>query len=73
MCLREVGYLCRLAGLASLGDWRDSYLCSKSIPSVTERSALFVKELRSHRRSQTNDAFSTETGLELARIAVPVR
>ena len=45
MCLREVGYLCRLAGLASLGDWRGSGLCFESIPSITERSALFVKEL----------------------------
>ena len=36
MCLREVGYLCRLVGLASLGDWRGSGLCFESIPSVTE-------------------------------------
>ena len=42
--LREVGYLCRLAGLASLRDWRGSCLCSELIPSVTERSVLFVKE-----------------------------
>ena len=35
----------RLAGLASLEDWRGSCLCSELIPSVTERSALFVKEL----------------------------
>ena len=44
-CLREVGYLCRLAGLASLGDYRGSCLCSRLIPSVTERSVLFVKVL----------------------------
>ena len=41
----EVGYLRYLAGLASLGDWCGSCLCSELIPSVTERSALFVKEL----------------------------
>ena len=35
----------RLAGLASLEDWRRSCLCSELIPSVPERSALFVKEL----------------------------
>ena len=45
--LWEVGYLGCLAGVACLGDWRGSCLCSESIPSVTEteRSALFVKEL----------------------------
>ena len=35
----------RLVGLASLEDWRFSYLCSELIPSVAERSTLFVKEL----------------------------
>ena len=30
---------------SSLGDWRGSCLCSELIPSVTKRSALFVKEL----------------------------
>ena len=45
MCLQEVGYLRRLAGLASLGDLRGSCLCSELIPSVTEISTLFVKEL----------------------------
>ena len=43
--LREVGYLHCLAGLASLGDWGGSFLCSELIPSVTEKSVLFVKEL----------------------------
>ena len=43
--LREVGCPHRLAGLASLEDWRDSCLCSDLIPSVTERLTLFVKEL----------------------------
>ena len=45
VCLQEVGYLRCLADFASLGDWRGSCLCSKLIPSVTERSALFIKEL----------------------------
>ena len=44
-CLREVGYPRRLVGLPSSEDWRYSYLCSEFIPSVAERSALFVKEL----------------------------
>ena len=35
----------RLAGLASLEDWCYSCLCSELIPTVAERSALFVKEL----------------------------
>ena len=43
------------------------------MPSITERSALFVKELSFLRRRQTDDAFSTGTGLELARIARPIR
>ena len=68
MRLQEVGYLCCLAGLAFLGDWRDSCLCSGLIPSVTERSALFVKE----RRHQTDDAFSTIIGLECVGFAGPV-
>ena len=68
----EVGYLRRLAGLASLEDWRGSCLCSESISSVTERSALFVKE-SSHRWHQTDDVFSTETGPERVGISRPVR
>ena len=43
--LREVCCPRHLAGLASLEDWRCSCLCSELIPSVDERSALFVKEL----------------------------
>ena len=73
MCLRKVGCPRRLAGLASFEDCHDSYLCSELIPSVAERSAVFVKELSSHRRRQTDDAFSTGTGLERAGIAGPVR
>ena len=71
MRLQEVGYLRCLAGLASLGDWRGFCLCSEFIPSVTERSALFVKELLFPQTAPTNDAFSTRTGLERVRIAGP--
>ena len=55
--LQEVDYLCCLAGLASLGDWRGSCLYSELIPSVTERSALFVKELSFPQTVPTDDAF----------------
>ena len=44
-------------------------LCFELIPSVSERSALFVKELCSHRRRQTDDDFSTGTRLKRAGIA----
>ena len=40
----QVGYLGRLAGLASQGGWRDSCSCFESLPSVTENSVLFVEE-----------------------------
>ena len=43
--LREVGCPHGLTGLASLENWRYSCLCSELIPSVAERSTLFVKEL----------------------------
>ena len=54
---REVGYLRCLAGPASLEDWRCSFLCSELIPSVIERSALFVKELSFPQTAPTDDAF----------------
>ena len=54
--LREVGCPPRLAGLASLEDWRCSCLCFELIPSVIERSALFVKELSFPQTAPTNDA-----------------
>ena len=73
MRLQEVGYLHCLAGLAFLGDWRGSCLCSELIPLVTERSSLFVKELSFHRRRQTDDAFSTETGLKHAGLVGLIR
>ena len=57
MCLREVGCPPRLAGLTSWEDWRGSYLYSELIPSVTERSALFVKELSFPQTAPTDDAF----------------
>ena len=54
---REVGCLRRPAGLASLEDWRCSYLCSELIPSIAEKSALFVKELSLPQMASTDDAF----------------
>ena len=62
---QEVSYLRRLAGPASLEDWRCSCLCPELIPLVTKRSALFVKELSFPHTTPTDDVFfSTETGLE---------
>ena len=55
--LQEVGCRRCLAGLASLGDWCGSCLYSELIPSVTERSALFVKELSFPQTAPTDDAF----------------
>ena len=55
--LWEVGCPPRPAGLASLGDWRGSCLYSELIPSVTERSTLFVKELSFPQTTLTDDAF----------------
>ena len=72
-CLQEVGCPPRLAGLASLGDWRGSCLYSELIPSITERSTLFVKELSFPQTAPTDDAFSIGTGLERVGIARPVR
>ena len=61
---REVGCLRRLAGPASLVDWCCSCSCSGLIPSVTKRSALFVKELSFPQTAPTDDAFFNRTGLE---------
>ena len=52
MRLREVGYPPHQDGLAFWNDWRDSCSYFALIPSVTERSALFVRNCRSHRRCQ---------------------
>ena len=54
--------------LASLE--RCSCLCSESIPSVTEQSVMFVKELSFPQTTPTDDAlFSTGTGLERVGVA----
>ena len=42
---------------ASLADWRCSCLCSELIPSVTEKSVIFVKELSFPQTVSTDDAF----------------
>ena len=55
--LLEVGCPPRPAGLASLGDRRGSCLYSELIPSVIERSGLFVKELAFPQTVPTDDAF----------------
>ena len=64
MRFQEVGYPPHQAGLAFWKDWRDSCLYFALIPSVTVRSALFVRNCRSHRRRQLMMPFSTEIGLE---------
>ena len=71
MRLREVGYPPHQAGHAFWKDWRDSCLYSALIPSVTKRSALFVRNCRSHRRRQLMMPFSTGTRLECNGIAGP--
>ena len=57
MRLREVGYPPHQAGLASWEDWRGFCLYSELIPTVTEKSALFVKELSFPHMAPTDDAF----------------
>ena len=52
-------------------DWRCSCLCSGLIPSVTERSALFVKELSFPQTAPTDDAFFNRTGLESVGVVGP--
>ena len=47
----------RLVDPASLVDWCDSCLCSESIPSVTEKSVIFMKELSFPQTELTDDAF----------------
>ena len=55
----------RLVDLAFLVDWRCSCLCSELIPSVIERSVIFVQELSFPQTVPADDAFfSTGTGLE---------
>ena len=54
---REVGCLRRLAGPASWADWRCFCLCSELIPSITEKSVIFMKELSFPQTAPTDDAF----------------
>ena len=61
---REVGSLRHLAGPASSDDWLCSCLCFELIPSVTEKSALFVKELSFPQMVPTDEASFNRTGLE---------
>ena len=42
---------------ASFSDWRYSCLCSGLIPSVTEKSVIFIKELSFPQTAPTDDAF----------------
>ena len=68
---QEVGSLHRLAGPASSDDWRCFCLCSELIPSVAEKSALFVTELSFPQTTPTDDAFFNRTGLERAGVVGP--
>ena len=52
-------------------DWRCSCLCSELIPSVTERSVLFVKELSFPQTTPTDDDFFNRTGLERFGVVGP--
>ena len=47
----------RLADPTSLEDWRCSCLCSELIPSVTEKSVIFIKELLFPQTAPIDDAF----------------
>ena len=59
----------RLVDLASLVDWCCSCSCSELIPSVTEKSVIFVQELSFPQTAPTDDAlFSTGTGLERVEV-----
>ena len=42
---------------ASLADWCYSCLCSGLIPSVTDESVIFIKELSFPQTAPTDDAF----------------
>ena len=47
----------RLVDPTSLADWRCSCLYSELIPSVTEKSVIFIKELSFPQTAPTNDVF----------------
>ena len=68
---REVGCLRCLVGPASLEDQRCSCLCSESIPSVTEKSVIFIKELSFPQTAPTDDAFFNRNGLERVGVVGP--
>ena len=70
MCL-EVYCLRCLADPASLVDWRYSCSCSGLIPSVIEKSVIFVKELTFPQTTPTDDAFFNRTGLERVGVFGP--
>ena len=57
MRLQEVGYPPHQAGLASWKNWRGPCLYSELIPSITEISALLVKELSFPQTALIDDAF----------------
>ena len=52
-------------------DWCCSCLCSGLIPSVTEKFALFVKELSFPQTAPTDDVFFNRTGLEFVGVVGP--
>ena len=52
-------------------DLRCFFLCSELIPSVTELSVLFVKELSFPQTGPTDDAFFNRTGLERVGVVWP--
>ena len=64
-CLR------RLVDPVSLADWHCSCLCSELIPSVTEGSVLFVRELSFPQTAPTDDASFNRTGLERVMVVGP--
>ena len=68
---QEVYSLRRLVGPASLVDWRCSCSCSRLIPSVTEKSVIFVKELSFPQTAPTDDAFFNRTGQERVGVVWP--
>ena len=54
---------------ASLVDWCYSCLCSLLIPSVTDKSVIFIKKQSFPHTAPTDDAFFS-TGTELERVGV---
>ena len=54
---QEVCYPRRLVDPASLADWNCSCLYFELIPSVTEKSVIFIKELSFPHTAPTDDAF----------------